>query len=93
MLVIRLFACVGLEIEIADKDGMEGIRSFSPQLLETLEHAADQKLESLNLSSKGISWLPESIGLLTNLTSLDLSGNNTTKQMPLLCPVGMDGRM
>ncbi|CAK9194088.1 unnamed protein product [Sphagnum troendelagicum] len=37
--------------------------------------ASEQKLESLNLSSKGISWLPESIGLLTNLASLDLSGN------------------
>jgi hypothetical protein len=93
MLVIRLFDCVGLEIEIVDKDGTEGIHSFSPQLLETLEQLADQKLESLNLSSKGLSWLPESVGLLTNLTSLDLSGNNATKQVPLLYPVGMDGRM
>jgi hypothetical protein len=65
---------VVLEMRIVDEDGVEGVRSFSPQLLETLEQAAAQKLESLNLSSKVISWLPESIGLVTNLTSLDLSG-------------------
>jgi len=46
---------VVLEMRIVDEDGVEGVRSFSPQLLETLEQAAAQKLESLNLSSKVIS--------------------------------------
>ncbi len=84
---------VVLEMRIVDEDGVEGVRSFSPQLLETLEQAAAQKLESLNLSSKVISWLPESIGLVTNLTSLDLSGNDATKhEFQNLCPSGRNDR-
>jgi hypothetical protein len=82
-----------LEMRIVDEDGVEGVRSFSPQLLETLEQAAAQKLESLNLSSKVISWLPESIGLVTNLTSLDLSGNDATKhECQNLCSSGRNDR-
>jgi hypothetical protein len=84
---------VVVEMRIVDEDGVEGVHSFSPQLLETLEQAAAQKLESLNLSSKVISWLPESIGLVTNLTSLDLSGNDATKhECQNLCPSGRNDR-
>ncbi|KAH9575719.1 hypothetical protein CY35_01G125700 [Sphagnum magellanicum] len=58
-----------------DGDGVGGARVFSQQLMRTLDTAVAKKYEVFDLSNMSLSWLPESIGLVTNLTSLDLSGN------------------
>jgi hypothetical protein len=61
-----------------DGDGVRGARVFSQQLMRTLDRAVAKKSEVLDLSNMSLSWLPESIGLVMNLTSLDLSGTLQT---------------
>ncbi len=57
---------------------MGGARVFSQQLMRTLDRAVAKKYEVFDLSNMSLSLLPESIGLVTNLTSLDLSGTLQT---------------
>jgi hypothetical protein len=61
-----------------DGDGVGGARVFSQQLMRTLDRAVAKKYEVFDLSNMSLSLLPESIGLVTNLTSLDLSGTLQT---------------
>ncbi|MCC5641538.1 hypothetical protein LC607_00910 [Nostoc sp. CHAB 5824] len=42
------------------------------ELLEIIEQAAKDKVTELDLSSKGLTTLPQEIGKLTNLQILDL---------------------
>jgi hypothetical protein len=71
--------CWLIVVDIAlDGDGVRGARVFSQQLMRTLDRAVAKKSEVLDLSNMSLSWLPESIGLVMNLTSLDLSGTLQT---------------
>lgn len=79
--MVDLIAAPGLKESV--EEGPEGIQGYSPQLMKILERAAVKKLETLSLSSKELTWLPESIGLLTNLTSLDISGSDPNNLVPV----------
>jgi Leucine-rich repeat (LRR) protein len=46
------------------------------ELLDLIARARDEEWEELNLSYKRISVIPDSIGQLTNIRTLDFSGND-----------------
>jgi Leucine-rich repeat (LRR) protein len=52
--------------------------------MQTLERAKDRGLEELKLTNMDLEYLPEYIGNLTSLTSLDISGAQITKASLIL---------
>lgn len=66
-----------------DHGGKEG-RSYPPQLLQVLERAHVQRLKELNLNNTELEYVPEYIGNLTTLTSLNLSGAQIIKALLIL---------
>ena len=55
-------------------DDDNAVSLYSPRLLQAIERARINNLEELNLSNMDLEVIPELIGNLTNLTSLNLSG-------------------
>ena len=76
--------CNLVEPDPSTSDGVaEGLRLISPQLSAILARAEAKKLETLKLSNMDLTWLPEAIGNLKNLTSLDIAGISFT--IPVFC--------
>lgn len=62
-----------------DQDnGEDGAKHYSPKVLSAINNAKIHSLKELKLNDMGVEWIPELIGNLTHLTSLDLSGNRLT---------------
>lgn len=58
-----------------DQDnGEDGAKHYSPKVLSAINNAKIHSLKELKLNDMGVEWIPELIGNLTHLTSLDLSG-------------------
>lgn len=64
-------------------DDQDGVKRYSPQVLKAIEKAKKQGLTELKLTKMDLEWIPELIGTLTNLTSLDLSGTQIVKFSPV----------
>jgi len=61
------------------EDNQDGARRYSPKVLNAIEKAKNRRLTELQLKNMEIEWIPELIGELTNLTSLDLSGTQIVR--------------